>query len=70
MPEINNDTWLESAKECFDLSVENGDYVTCQLVIEDVFDKGFTKESLVLEQLLLAVPLETFTHPTHDFLWK
>jgi len=65
-----NDEWLEGAKETFDFGVESGDYETCKMVIDDVFDKGFTKESLVLEQLLLASPLDNFTHATHEFLWK
>lgn len=54
--------WLEAAKETFDMGVEAADYETCKMVIDDTFDKGFTKESLVLEQLLLATPLAKFTN--------
>lgn len=52
--------WLEGAKETFDLAVESNDYETCKLVIDDIFDKGFTKESLVFEDLLSALPLHKF----------
>lgn len=60
MDELLTDAWLEAAKETFDMAVEGGDLETCWLVIEDVFEKGFTKESLVLEQLLLETPLAKF----------
>lgn len=66
----DNKEWLEAAQETFDMAVEAGDYETCKLLVADMFDKGFTKESLVLEQLLLAVPLETFIHKTDVRLWK
>jgi len=65
-----NEDWISAAKETFDMGVESGDYETCKMVIDDTFDKGFVKESLVLEQLLLASPLDKFTNPTHEFLWK
>lgn len=57
---MDNKEWLEVAKETFDMGVDAGDYVTCQMVIDDMFDKGFTSESLVLEQMLLDTPISKF----------
>ena len=70
MSDNNNELWLESAKEGFDYAVETGNYELAKDIIADVFDNGFTKESLVLEQLLLAAPLINFSKPTHEILWK
>lgn len=57
---MENKDWLEAAKETFDMAVDGGDFETCTLLIADMFDKGFTQESLVLEQQLLSLPISTF----------
>lgn len=70
MSHIENDKWLESAKEFFDGALEAGNLPLAKDIIADVFDKGFGDEARAMNIELRETPIKQFIKsPYHGIVW-
>lgn len=61
---IENTQWVEGAHDAFHQSLDSHNYEEAKRIIKTVFDAGFDKEAVVMNQELLEVPVHQFAVPT------